>query len=162
MVPRSSCTRLMSKIHYKLNHGVYEIRSLTTGMRYIGGSTYSVENRVRYHKTRLGQGRHHNGPFQRAFNEEGGWSAFVVTVTELPKEEVANEEVRRILYWTKRGKAYNLAGSARNKFNRPSDGTQSRKAIARCTPEWRAAVSARVKKQHAEGKFGRSTWRKSK
>ena len=36
---------------------------------------------------------------------------------------------------------------------------KSDEAKARCTPEWRAAVSERVKRQHAEGKFGRQTWR---
>ncbi len=34
----------------------------------------------------------------------------------------------------------------------------SESALKRCTPEWRTAVSARVKKQHAAGKFGRATW----
>jgi len=29
---------------------------------------------------------------------------------------------------------------------------------ARCTPEWREAVSQRVKAQHAAGKFGQATW----
>jgi hypothetical protein len=33
------------------------------------------------------------------------------------------------------------------------------KAQARCTQEWRLAVSERVKQQHADGKFGRQTWK---
>ncbi len=32
-------------------------------------------------------------------------------------------------------------------------------AVARCTKEWRAAVSKRVKEQHKAGKFGSNTWR---
>lgn len=32
---------------------------------------------------------------------------------------------------------------------------QSTRAKERCTPEWRAAVSARVKLQHQKGKFGK-------
>lgn len=35
---------------------------------------------------------------------------------------------------------------------------QSEAAKERCTPEWRAAVSARVKEQHRQGNFGRTTW----
>lgn len=31
-------------------------------------------------------------------------------------------------------------------------------SAARCTPEWREAVSKRVKDQHRQGKFGPSTW----
>lgn len=31
-------------------------------------------------------------------------------------------------------------------------------AKTRCTPEWRAAVSERVKAQHRAGKFGIATW----
>lgn len=34
----------------------------------------------------------------------------------------------------------------------------SERAKARCTPEWREAVRERVKRQHAEGKFGIKTW----
>lgn len=32
-------------------------------------------------------------------------------------------------------------------------------AKARCTPAWKAAVSKRVKLQHAQGKLGRATWK---
>lgn len=35
----------------------------------------------------------------------------------------------------------------------------SEAAKTRCSPYWRAQVSARVKKQHEDGKFGRQTWK---
>lgn len=35
----------------------------------------------------------------------------------------------------------------------------SARAKARCTPKWKAAVSKRVKAQHAAGKLGRATWK---
>ena len=44
------------------------------------------------------------------------------------------------------------------KWNVETAKSMSQKSKDRCTPEWRAAVSERVKRQHAEGKFGRATW----
>lgn len=144
---------------YKKTVGVYELISRSTGFRYVGSSSYSVENRLAYHKTRLKQGRHYNDALQAAYNTEGGWDAFKVVMYGV--EDVKAMELSKIRYWSRRGKCYNLAGSTGKRFNKPSDGSQSRAAKARCTTEWRAAVSERVKDQHKRGKFGRQTWSKN-
>jgi hypothetical protein len=48
--------------------------------------------------------------------------------------------------------------STGRKLNDAQRKNASVKAKRRCTPEWKAAVSERVKLQHAQGKFGQATW----
>jgi group I intron endonuclease len=139
--------------------GVYVVRCVATGMRYVGSSGVSVWNRISYHKAALRKGYHHNPPMQHEYAEHGEES-FVFEVTPCSADERLKEEQKKIDYWSSRGKCYNRhpnADSARGVKHARSP-ERSTKAFDRCTPEWRAAVSLRVKEQHAAKKFGRSTW----
>lgn len=150
--------------------GVYEIIA-PDNTRYIGGSRRSVENRLSYHKAVLARGTHYNRAFQAAVDAYG-WGAFRVRVTEDP-DPIAAEQ-RKLNYWRARDKAYNIhpnASSAKGtSYTKEQRAVQADKAKARCTPEWRAAVSERVKRQHEEGRFGynletvkrRKPWDRSK
>ena len=134
--------------------GVYEIIA-PDGMRYVGGSKRSVENRLSFHKARLRAGAHYNTGLQEAYDRYG-WEAFSVRVTE--SDDPVAAEQRKIDYWLPRGKLFNRHPSASSakgsKYTEAQKKHQSEKAKARCTPEWRAVVSERVKKQHEDGRFG--------
>lgn len=133
--------------------GVYEIVNPASGCRYVGASERCIRNRLAFHKARLRNGKHGNPDLAAAFAKLG-WEGFEVYVTPLDKDVVLAEESKKIDYWSARGKCMNYMRQGRRlRFSTPSDGSQSEKAKARCTPEWRAAVSKRVRQQHADGRF---------
>jgi hypothetical protein len=131
-------------------------------MRYVGGSLRSIENRFSFHKTRLNQGVHYNEELQKAWRTYGSQN-FKFTITWCgPKHLVRAEEQKRLNYWRSRQLVYNEHPSAFSpKGAKHTAETRQQLSIsskARCTPAWRAVVSARVKQQHAQGKFGQATW----
>ena len=142
--------------------GTYEILCLINNRRYIGGSSRSIENRFSYHKSILNQNVHYNRHLQRDWNKYGSSKfEFRITCVCLKSEVIACEQ-KKLDYWKDRDLAYNLSpnskdctGSKRTKNQRKH---LSESAIARCTPEWRKAVSKRVKLQHTNGNFGQKTW----
>lgn len=150
--------------------GVYEIIA-PDGCRYIGSSVRSVENRLSYHWARLASGQHYSAGLQEAYDKHGR-EGLRVKITTCREPRVA--EQKKLDYWRARGKAFNVqpradspAGTRRTKEQKQRS---SESAKARCSPEWRAAVSERVKRQHAEGRFGydpntakkRTKWDRSK
>lgn len=134
--------------------GVYELIA-PDGRRYIGSSVRSVENRLSYHWARLAKGLHYNAALQEAYGVYGR-GEFVIKITA--SLDPLEAEQKKLNYWRARGKAFNIhprSDSAKGaKRSAASKAKASAAAKNRCTPTWRAAVSERVKRQHAEGRFG--------
>ena len=143
--------------------GTYEILCVVNQKRYIGGSKSSVENRLSSHKAQLNAQKHYNKLLQEDWSKYGP-SQFLFKITKICEvAEVRTQEQKRLSYWKSRCKVYNLhpdANSAKGfRYTAEQKKVASVKAKARCTTAWRAAVSARVKLQHAKGKLGRATWK---
>lgn len=143
--------------------GVYSITCTGTNKRYVGSSRRSIENRFSHHQALLKKRCHHNTEMQNDYNKFGVEKFKWVIVLECPKELTFVEEQYRIEYWKSRGKCYNVQPNARSAIGtRYTEEQKKRISISakeRCSPEWRATVSERVKAQHKAGKFGRKTWR---
>lgn len=58
------------KTYMKLDSGVYEIKNIISGNRYIGGST-NIYTRFNTHKRQLTKGKHHNQYLQRSWDKYG-------------------------------------------------------------------------------------------
>ena len=145
--------------------GVYQIRCKANGFRYIGGSKRSIENRISVHLFHLRNGTHPNSFLQIDWSKYTA-TAFAFEIIKLcTAVQVILEEQKLITKWLKKKKCYNIqpfADSPIGSQRTPEQRAATQKAaIKRCTPEWRAAVSARVKEQHKRGKFGRATWSKN-
>lgn len=140
--------------------GVYEIKC-GGPKRYIGSSGRCIGNRISHHRATLRSGNHYNKSLQAAYNEHGE-AAFSVRYWSMPPKDALEAEQKKLDYWMARGLAHNkhpvVTSSKGHKWTEASKKNGSEKALARCTPEWRAAVSARVKAQHAAKKFGSATW----
>lgn len=66
-----------------MKHGVYQIRNLTNGKRYIGSASSSGGFRIRWnsHKSELQNGTHHSRYLQRVWNKHGP-DVFVFEILE--------------------------------------------------------------------------------
>lgn len=139
--------------------GVYVVTCLETSFRYVGSSGKCVGNRISYHRAALKKGYHYNRNMQKDYDLYG-WDAFDVKIFPSSADARLNEEQKKIDYWKARGLCYNLHPNAVSAVGHilPEDPKRGLRAKERCTPEWRAAVSERVKAQHAAKKFGRATW----
>lgn len=144
--------------------GVYAIICTVTNKRYIGSSRRSIENRFSNHLSTLKKGAHYNAELQADYNALGPANFECKILVECSAAVVLAEEQYRIDYWKARNKCYNVHPNARSalgtKYTEDQKRRQAVSAKNRCTPEWCAAVSERVKAQHKAGKFGRRTWRK--
>lgn len=110
--------------------GVYEIVCAPTHERYVGASR-SMHHRCRKHRRQLLSGRHYTRRLQEAF-DKFGIENFYVLEKEVPLAQLMAEEAKVIDKWRKKNLCFNEQGGS----------------------DWRERVSARVKRQHAEGKFG--------
>lgn len=139
-----------------MDTGAYELLCGPTKQRYIGSSGRSVSNRLSHHWATLSKGAHYNAALQDAFNKFGR-SAFRTIWHPCAPDAAILIEQRKITYWLARGLCFNKHLKAESASGFKLSAAQ-REAMAvaakeRCTLEWRAAVSERVKKQHAEGRF---------
>lgn len=71
-------------------------------------------------------------------------------------ENKTNNKLRNLKMETRRSHPTAHRGQRRTEETKKR---MSEAAKARCTDEWKQEVSNRVKKQHADGKFGRQTWK---
>ena len=140
--------------------GVYAIHCLITGRRYIGSST-NVENRWSVHKSELKLNKHYSIELQEDYNKYG-IEQFVYSVLEVCPKEVLKErehfwmKTYRSTYYNKHPTPY---GSKEYVFREETIKKMSDKAKARnAEPCYNRELSRRVKKQHAEGNFGKPTW----
>jgi group I intron endonuclease len=98
--------------------GVYVIRNLVNGKRYIGSAAVSFRKRWDIHKSDLNRGKHHNSKLQRAWAKYGA-ECFEFQIVEycLPQHCIAQEQVYLDLYLQRDPtKVYNLhpiAGSSK-------------------------------------------------
>ena len=140
--------------------GVYQIRCKRNGWRYFGGAERSIENRHSVHFSKLNAGLH-TRRLQEDYDKYGPKAFVTEVLVECRKSDVRKIEQEYLdKYFGK--KCYNVHPKANSplgcKFDPAGHERRSAKATARCTAEWRAAVSARVKAQHAAGNFGHATW----
>lgn len=94
------------------NCGVYEIRNLVDGMRYVGGSS-NISSRKSSHLSSLRSGRNKNTHLQKAWDDYGESSFDFVVVLSCNIEELLSKEQERINMYDF-GSLYNvqpLAGS---------------------------------------------------
>lgn len=139
--------------------GVYAILCLTNGRRYVGSSN-DVENRWSVHRCELRLNKHYNADLQSDY-DTFGVSNMIYSVLE---EVIEKDLIVREQYWIDfyAGSLYNKhprAGTSKGyKLSEEQRKAMSESSKARCTDEWKEAVSDRVKRQHSEGKFGRPTW----
>lgn len=92
------------------NCGVYEIRNISTGTRYIGSSS-AIQNRITQHKAMLSRGRHHSVSLQRAWNKYGSES-FVFRAIAILEECERLPTEQRLLDIEHSGKTYNVSKDA--------------------------------------------------
>jgi group I intron endonuclease len=141
--------------------GVYQVRCKVNSWIYIGGSERSRLNRWSCHRAQLRTGVHYSKKLQEDWSKYGEKKFVFEVLEDCSKKKVRDREQYYLdLHFGK--KCYNVQPNARSGLGSKRDpanhDARSAKASARCTKEWRAAVSARVIKQHAEGNFGASTW----
>lgn len=140
--------------------GVYAIHCLITDRRYIG-SSINIENRWATHRSELNLNKHYSVDLQKDYNLYGK-DQVVYSVIECVEKE--HNLKRREQYWidfykktmyNRSPSAFSVKGTKRTEEQKKHS---SVKAKARCTEEWKEAVSERVKRQYEEGKFGPKTW----
>lgn len=115
--------------------GIYELLDLRTDRRYVGASLCML-HRAKQHRNGLRSGHHHCPELIDAFKA----GKLVVLFVGDDGRPLYVQEAERIALWRDAGKCMNVQGA----------------------PEWREKVSARVKKQHEDGRFGRQTWKETK
>jgi group I intron endonuclease len=143
---------------------VYVIRCKATNWRYVGSSASSIENRWSWHRANLRGGKYSSDNQMMKDWLLYGEPSFQFSVAKycVSREDCLREETRLIKYWMARGLCYNRHPTAYGpKGSKHSEDSKIKISIAsksRCTPQWRKAVSERVKRQHAAGKLGQTTW----
>jgi group I intron endonuclease len=108
--------------------GLYQIRNLATGDRYVGQSM-AIEVRLREHRVHLRDGKHHCARLQRAFLKYGEDAFTFEMVKEIPTAELDLAEQALLDEGFTNGNLYNTAKCA----EAPARGTkhsEERKAQA--------------------------------
>lgn len=136
--------------------GVYRIRHKKSGAAYIGASV-DITNRFTHHRFRLRRGMHCER-LQYIFDKYGEDSLvfeilMLCSRSQLHRNEMAcMKKERRLL---------NIVAPGRK--HRHSEESRERMRLSRAryleTPGARESLSERAKKQHANGNFGRATWK---
>ena len=147
----------MSRIH---KTGVYALIHVPTGSAYIGASN-DVVGRWTHHRFTLRRGIHNCHPLQKLWNKttEAEW-VFTILAWNMLR---TLEKMER--HWIKQwpGSVLNLQLNGSPLGMKRTEAVKlalSRAAIrVGADPEERRRRSERAKKQHAQGKFGRQTWR---
>jgi len=94
--------------------GIYSIKNLVTGTRYIG-SAFDLSGRKAVHFYQLRKGKHHNIYLQRSFSKYGEENFEFQVLMYCEKEEVIKYEQIFIDYY-KSEKIYNIRKEAKNNF----------------------------------------------
>lgn len=142
-----------------MDTGVYIIKCLKTGYRYVG-SGKSVSNRLSHHIATLKAGVHHSNLMQRHWIRYGAASFVLTVVAYCSKEESLTLEQMEI---DKGGRLYNrqpLSVSAKGfKHTKSTKHLMSEAAKERnARPEYNKLLSERARLQHTKGKLGQATW----
>lgn len=87
--------------------GLYEIRNLVTGRRYVGSSV-RMAARMQDHRLALTKGVHHSLPLQRAWKKYGS-SAFTFRVLAVLLPDALLVEEQRLIDQVRRERGYNVA-----------------------------------------------------
>lgn len=142
--------------------GVYQIRCQITGKRYVGSATV-FHRRWSLHKFFLRKGAHHSLKLQRAWKKYGE-EAFVFEVLEnCEKKDLLLKEQYWIDALSSFCNGYNCTGKAVSNLGKIWTAAQKRRhsVIAKkvaSRPGESELRSKRAKKQHLEGRLGRSSW----
>lgn len=143
-----------------MNSGIYRIRNLVNGKCYIG-SAFNFERRFILHRHFL-RNQKHNPKLQRAWNKYGE-DAFVFEIIEYhPKEGIYPREEFYIAEYNSFHKGYNCTqvGVGGGPCSEAAKKKMSVSAIrVAADPEERKRRSERAKRQHAEGKLGKATYK---
>lgn len=127
--------------------GIYEIRNLVTGQRYVGSSN-AIQKRFVTHRSLLRRRKHPNIYLQRAWDKYG-YDRFVFRVLAIlePSEQLFIEQRFLMHMRSMKHVYYNIArdASAPMLGLTPSEETIALLRSIRGTPEWKAAQSARIK-----------------
>jgi group I intron endonuclease len=78
--------------------GIYEIRNVTNGKRYIG-SSFDIKRRLGQHKSSLRTGRHDNEHLQRAFNKYGESGFVYAPLIVCERAELLYYETRLVQHY---------------------------------------------------------------
>lgn len=100
----------MAKKKDKFLCGVYEIRNIKTGKRYVG-SSLNMRNRLTDHKRMLRKGIHHSIALQRAYDKYGE-DQFVFQFLAILEPEDRLPTEQRLLDLEHQGETYNIAKDA--------------------------------------------------
>lgn len=134
-----------------MRRGVYAILHVKTGAAYIGSSV-KVTGRFTWHRFMLRRGRHRSVKLQKLWNKTKETEWVFVVVQFCRSLELRDCEERWLKEWP--GEVLN----ERDVEWRHSEETKAKMRLGRMsyleTPGARDALSARAKKQHAEGRFG--------
>lgn len=143
--------------------GIYAIYNMLSGKYYVG-SAIDIFGRWSVHEATLRLGKHHSYKLQASWVKHGE-GAFLFEILEFcPKRELTVREQSWILRLSAYKKGYNVQPNARSSLgSRHSEETcrlmSAAALVAANTVEQKALRSERARRQHAEGNFGRKTWK---
>jgi group I intron endonuclease len=115
------------------NIGVYQIRNLVDGKRYIGSTFKSFKSRLRRHRTELRKNFHNNKFLQNAWNKHGE-SNFVFEILYVCNSKDAVRKLEQSLLNSEDFKLlYNLCKQVDNPSSKPvSEETKHKQSLAKC------------------------------
>lgn len=90
--------------------GIYEVRNILNGVRYIG-SSQCIKERLQQHKRMLAKGNHHSIALQRAWDKYGSEAFAFSPLVVLEDAELLSTE-QRFLDAEHSGETYNIAKDA--------------------------------------------------
>lgn len=135
--------------------GVYGIRAANGEIVYIGSSRRSIVNRFSWHQTRLRHGKHTPALQERWIADKGQFTY------ELLEECTADQALSKEKEWSARTPT--LLNHRRPDEYHLSEITKLKQKQSRAryldTPGAREKLAEKARQQHAEGNFGRATWR---
>ena len=143
--------------------GIYFIRNTNTQKVYVGSSN-DIEKRWSVHKYFLRKGEHHSSKLQASWNKHGE-DAFVFEIIEVTEESalfVREQHYFESMQAVENG--YNCASCAESSSRGKVLDEDTKAAMSEAAlevagrPGESERRSERAKKQHEQGKFGRSTW----
>ncbi len=95
LAPEDQPETMLGDLPEHLNTGIYEIRNIKNGRRYIG-SAVNVSKRWREHLRQLEQGNHHSRFMQRCWNKNGGESFIFRVIKACKVDDLIAEEQKAI------------------------------------------------------------------
>lgn len=145
-----------------MDSGIYKIVNKKNSKCYVG-SAFNFDKRFVLHRHYLNRNKHHSIKLQRAWNKYGAENFEFQIIEVCSKKVISKREEFYIKCCNSYHKGYNCSPFASGHSPKLKESTKKKISVAAqrvaSDEEERQRRSERAKKQHAEGKLGKKTFK---